>query len=223
MPVLRVGDAIPPTPLVDQRGAPFSFASQTGRTLVVAFVYTRCREANACSLISARLAQLQSRLGGAPIGLIEMSVDPLHDRPSVLRQYGKLFGEDPARWTLVTGQPSVVLPLERRLGVDVQSEKNGAIEHDDELLFVGPDGRIADRIGGSDWTSGEVLARARTIAGLPADPLERARLALVRGIDAVCGGGVSGISLGAAILIFVGSCAIFGIAASRAVLASVRR
>ena len=152
-----------------------------------------------------------------------MSVDPAHDTPQVLTRYGKLFGQDPTRWTMLTGKPDVVLALERRLGVDVAPRKDGEVAHTESLVFIGPDGRIADRLGGSAWTPGEVLARARAVAGLPASPFEGFRLALARGVESVCGGGVSGISLGVALLIFAGLCVAFGLAASRAILSNVRR
>ena len=189
---------------------------------MVAFVYTHCRDASECPLVTAKLARVQSGLGSAPIHIVTMTVDPAHDDPAALESYGRTFGANPARWSFVTGKPAAVILLEQRLGVDVAIGPGDEIAHTEEIVIVGPDGRVADRIGGSAWTSDQVLARARSVASLPSDVLANLRLSLSRGIAAICGGGVSGISLAAALAIFAGALAAFGIVASRALLSNLR-
>ena len=217
VPVLAAGDAVPQVRLVDQRARPFTLQSFGGQTLVIAFVSTRCSDPNECPLVSAKFARIQHGIGSAPIHLVELSVDPAFDRPALLARYADTFGADGSRWTLATGAPADVRSLDERLGADIgPAGPRGDIRHDELLVFVDAHGRIVDRLPGVAWTPDEVVAHARLIAGLPASPFERVRLALTRGIDAICGGGVSGISLGAALVLFALLCAAIGLAFRRA-------
>ena len=206
---------VPATALVDQRGRAFTLQDFKGQTLVVSFVYTRCRDANECPLVSAKLSRVQRSLAGTPIHIVELTLDPLHDSPAVLARYGALFGSDPQRWQLATGAAPALAELETRLGVNATA-KGDAIEHTEAVVFVDPRGRIADRLVGSAWSAGDVLSRARGVAGLGVNPLANLRLALTRGIDAVCGGGTSGISLAIALALFLALLAAIGYVVARA-------
>jgi cytochrome oxidase Cu insertion factor (SCO1/SenC/PrrC family) len=217
VPVLAAGDAVPRVQLVDQRARPFTLQGLAGETLVVAFVTTRCSDPNECPLVSAKFARIQRSIGSAPIHLVELSVDPAFDRAAVLARYARTFGADASRWTLATGAPADVRALDERLGANIGvTGPRGDVGHDEVLVFVDAQGRIVDRLPGVGWTPEEVVAHARVIAGLPASPFERLRLALTRGIDAICGGGVSGISLGGALVLFAVLCAALGLAFRRA-------
>ena len=217
VPVLAPGDAVPATKLVDQLGRPFAFSDLRGRTVVVGFGYTRCRDGDACPLVAAKLAKLQTLIKSEPIALVELTVDPARDDPPTLRRYGALFGADPRRWRLATGVPSAVLDLDRRLGVSVTSAtRDGRIPHDEAAVIVAADGRIADRLAGDDWTPADLAARARDVAGRPVNVFARLQLALTRGIEAACGGGKSGVTLGGGLLIFLALLGAFGYALRRA-------
>ena len=217
VPVLAAGDAVPGVRLVDQRTRPFALQGFAGKTLVIAFVTTRCSDPNECPLVSAKFARIQGVIGSAPIHLVELTVDPAFDRPAVLARYAAAFRVDASRWTLATGAPAAVRALDERLGADIGAVgPRGDVGHDEVLVFVDRAGRIVDRLPGVAWTPEEVVAHARAIAGLPASPLERLRLALTRGIDAICGGGVSGISLGGALVLFAVLCTALGLAFRRA-------
>ncbi len=100
----------PTISLVDQRGAPFTSAQLAGRVSVVDFIFTRCTEQ--CPRLSAELMtlshELPSEAGGAPLQLLSISVDPEFDRPDVLAQYARAFGEHPLPWSLLTGERAEV-------------------------------------------------------------------------------------------------------------------
>jgi len=54
------------------------------------------------------MAQLQDLVlahdsGGPPIGLVSITVDPRHDTPAVLAEYGSKFSADPSVWSFLTG------------------------------------------------------------------------------------------------------------------------
>ncbi len=206
IPTLAVGDAVPETVLVDQSERPFSFRELRGETALVAFMYTRCRDANECPLVSGKFLWLQNHSRGEPIALVEITLDPVHDRPALMRAYAKLFDADPKRWKLVTGDVAAVHEVTTRLGgLALGRNAAGDLLHSEAVVVIGPDGRIADRVEGAGWAPDQVLALARQTARLPSDPWARLTLALTRGVAAMCGGaGVSGISVGGALLIFVG-------------------
>ena len=108
-PALPVYGQVPTFHFVDERGAPFTSESMLGHVSVVDFVFTRCT--SSCPRLTARLAELQSRLDDKKSGarLVSFSVDPDNDTPPVLLQYAAHAHADPARWSFVTGPPNDVI------------------------------------------------------------------------------------------------------------------
>jgi protein SCO1/2 len=205
VPVLQIDDAVPDVPLVDQRGRRLTLQAFAGRALIVGFIYTRCRDPRMCPLVTAKFVRMQRRLAGAPIHLVELTLDPAADTPPVLARYGAAVGADPEQWSLATGDPPRVRELAERLGVSATPDARGGIVHAEAAIIVGPDGRIVDRIDGNDWTAEETIAAARAALRLSTNPLARLALALSRGAVALCGRSASsGITVGAAIALFVG-------------------
>ncbi|MFY9781454.1 MAG: SCO family protein [Candidatus Baltobacteraceae bacterium] len=204
VPTLQIGDPAPETVLADQDGRPFSFRALRGETALVSFAYTRCPDADECPLVSGKFLWLQNHSRGEPIALVEITLDPDHDRPAVMRAYGKLFEADPKRWKLVSGDPAAVREVTTRLGgVVLERRAGGGLVHGEAVVVVGPDGRIVDRIPGAGWAPDQVLALALQTARRPSDPWARLRLALTRGVAALCGGsGASGVAVWTALLIF---------------------
>src|SRR5579859_7772459 len=93
-------DAFGPAPafqLVDQTGATFASNSLAGRVTLLDFIYTHCTDA--CPLLSATFQQTQRKLSdekllGSRVMLVSLSVDPQHDTPAVLAEYGQQFKAD---------------------------------------------------------------------------------------------------------------------------------
>jgi cytochrome oxidase Cu insertion factor (SCO1/SenC/PrrC family) len=159
---VKVGDRAPDLAFVDQRGTPFSLASLHGRPYLLTFAYTRCADAHMCPLVSAKLARLQHAFAssGDPTQLVEVTLDPTYDRPSVLARYGAGFGADPSRWHLLTGAPDAVAGFALAYGID--AERIGArIVHSERLVIVDANGRIARFVDDATWDP-------RTIADLAA-------------------------------------------------------
>lgn len=94
---------VPAFRLMDERGAPFTTDSLLGHVDVVDFIFTRC--SSSCPRLTARMAEMQSRLTGlgADVRLVSFSVDPENDTPAVLAAYAHNAHANPARWTFVTG------------------------------------------------------------------------------------------------------------------------
>jgi protein SCO1/2 len=204
VPVLREGDAVPSTALLDQRGRPFSFANANGRTTVVSFIYTRCRDAQMCPLVAAKFARMQRELRGTPIRLVTVTLDPAHDTPHVLARYGAAYGADPAIWTFVTGPAATIDDVAGRLGIVVERPRSGVIVHSEAAVIIDASGRIARFIDGAAWLPDDVLGAARQVAAIPDDPLHRVRLWLASSASALCGGrGATPLSVGAGLTLLV--------------------
>ena len=80
-----VGPA-PDFALVAATGQRIALADLHGKVLAVTFIFTTCSDT--CPLLTAKLAEVQRRLGadfGKPAGSGTSPVDPLHDPPARLR------------------------------------------------------------------------------------------------------------------------------------------
>jgi protein SCO1/2 len=96
--------SVPDVVLTNQHAQPVSLAGLVrGKTVVVSFVFTRCT--TICPPIGIQLSRLRRQLGdsaGKDVELISISLDPAHDTPEKLREWGERFGAGPG-WTLLTG------------------------------------------------------------------------------------------------------------------------
>ena len=216
VPVLREGDAVPSAALFDQRGRPFSFASTNGRTTVVSFIYTRCRDAQMCPLVSAKFARMQRELHGTPVRLVTVTLDPAYDTPDVLRRYGAAYGADPAIWTFVTGPPAAIDDVAGRLGIVVERPRPGLVVHSEAAIVIDAGGRVARFIDGAAWLPDDVVGAARQVAAIPDNPLHRIRLWLASSASALCGGrGATPLSVGAGLSLLVGMITALAVAFAR--------
>lgn len=176
VPTLQIGQPVPrDVRLIDQDGRTRNWTSFRGNALVVGFIYTRCPDPTECSAVSAKFAEMQKHLP-SHTHLIEITIDPAQDSAIVLRRYAAAFGEDPARWTLLTADPDSVLTLTRRFGISVWQRPNGEIEHTEAIAVLDRDERLESLTAGTSWQPFEVLAEARALNGQPSNPLARAAL-----------------------------------------------
>ncbi len=111
-------DYFPNVPLVTQDGEKVHFFDDLIKDKVVTInlVYTNCP--NMCSLITARLANVQKLLGdrvGKDIFMYSISIDPENDTPEKLKAHAEKFGVGPG-WTFLTGDPDDIMLLRKKLG-----------------------------------------------------------------------------------------------------------
>jgi len=193
---LNAGDRMPATAFVDQRGQRFTFADFRGRSVVLAFIYTRCRDPKECPAISTSFHTLQTRVANGPYHLVEMTLDPSFDRPSVLANYGKRFGADAARWTLGTGDPATVLAFDARFGIDPFADQSQALIHTERTVLIDRDGKIVDFIDQAGWDPADVAARLQELetGTQRSNLLARLDFELSKAAVAVCGNRVAGFS-----------------------------
>ncbi len=189
-----VGEYAPTTLLTDERDRPFSLRDLRGRTVVMAFVYTRCRDARECPLITARFRALQEKLRGRAASLVEVTLDPAYDRPAVLAQYGRAFGEDPSRWTFVTGDPETVLDFAAQFDVTAFPDERIGLIHPERTVIIDKYGAIRELIDEGSWTPDEIVAAVEHDERLASNPVERLDLWLSAAAVSVCGNSVAGFS-----------------------------
>jgi len=160
---LHAGDRVPNLAAIDQRGHVETLAALRGRPYALTFIYTRCQNPRMCPFVSAKLHLVQTRTAGSPAALVEVSLDPAYDRPAVLARYGALFGADPARWLLFTGDPRSVLDFAARFGILERSAGPTTIVHTERLAIVDRAGRITRFFDDANWQPADVArALART-------------------------------------------------------------
>ncbi|MBD5653841.1 MAG: SCO family protein [Candidatus Eremiobacteraeota bacterium] len=189
-----VGEYAPTPQLLDERGRTFSLRDLRGQSVVMAFVYSRCKDARECPLITAHFAALQQKLRGAPVHLVEVTLDPTYDRPAVLARYGATFGQDPSRWTLATGDPETVLDFAAQFDVTAFPDERVGLIHPERLVLLDKYGAIRNLIDEGAWTPDEVLAEVQHDERLASNPFERLDLWLSSAAVAVCGNAVAGFS-----------------------------
>lgn len=104
--------------LLDQNGRELTLGSLHGKVVVLTDFLTTCQEV--CPLTSVVLRDVadavrRSGLSGQ-VEVVEVTVDPEHDKPSRLKAYEKLFGARPD-WLFLTGRPGDLATLWHFLGV----------------------------------------------------------------------------------------------------------
>ena len=121
-----------------------------GKIVAIDLIYTSCQYA--CPLETARLAQVQKKLGarvGSDIFFYSISIDPANDTPKVLKAYMQKFNIGPG-WTFLTGNKQDIDLLSKRLGL-----------YQDADAIRNPDGHIPHLLIGNDatgqWIRGSAL------------------------------------------------------------------
>ncbi|MFN2449996.1 MAG: SCO family protein [Candidatus Baltobacteraceae bacterium] len=186
---IDIGSPLPHTRLVDQRGNPVDLASfARNKVLLLAFIFTRCPDRDECPLLSAKFAELQAQLDPARFRLAEITLDPTYDSPQINAAYGRRFGANPARWSILTGQGRDVAHLLDRFGISSLRVNDEKVLHNDKVFLVSPGGNVSDVVQTTQFSTGALAAQAKHLAGIASNPFGRLQLSLVAGAVALCGG-----------------------------------
>ncbi|GAC1302761.1 MAG: SCO family protein [Vulcanimicrobiaceae bacterium] len=205
-----VGEYAPAGDLRDQTGRAFTLRSLRGQTVVMAFVYSRCKDARECPLITSRFRLLQERFRGQPVHLVLVTLDPAFDTPRVLAGYGKTFGVDPKRWTLASGDPESVLDFAAQFDVTAFPDERIGLIHPERTVIVDSFGAIRELIDEGAWTPDQIVAAVLHDERLASNPIERLDLWLSAAAVSVCGNAVAGFSGFTDLLTVFGIAAFFG-------------
>lgn len=170
--------------LTTQHGAQVRFYDDLlkGKIVAINLIYTSCQYA--CPLETARMAQVQKKLGdrmGKDVFFYSISIDPEHDTPSVLKAYAEQFNAGPG-WLFLTGNKSDIDMISKKLGLYSKADAATADGHMPYLLVgnevtgqwmrnsaVDNPGFLATTIG--DWLNswqGTTTTPAKSYAEVPA-------------------------------------------------------
>ena len=115
----RGADHFPNVTLTTQDGEPVRFYDDLvkGKIVAINLIYTTCQYA--CPLETARMSQVQKKLGdrmGRDVFFYSITIDPEHDTPAVLKEYGEKFHAGPG-WKFLTGKKEDIDLVSRKLGL----------------------------------------------------------------------------------------------------------
>jgi protein SCO1/2 len=102
--------------LTDQRGRSVSLASLRGRPLLLTFLDSKCT--TLCPIEGHQLGVVERHLGGQPVRLVVVSVDPADTRQTVATAARKWGWH--GHWQWLMGTPAQLVPVWRAYGIGVQ-------------------------------------------------------------------------------------------------------
>ena len=125
----KIGPA-PTFTLTAQDGRLFSLNELRGKVVVLTFIYASC--ADACPLLTAKMATLQDELGmdfGPRVFFVSITVDPERDTPEALTRYAQAHGANLSGWAFLTGTAEEIRDVARRYGVFYKQQAAGDFDH----------------------------------------------------------------------------------------------
>ena len=101
---------LPGFEFTDQDSIAFTRDSLKNRITVVDFIFTNCP--GPCPLMSAEIAKLYDFYSGFPqVNFLSISVDPMRDDLSALKEYADKFGVNDRRWRFVRDEMEATMDL----------------------------------------------------------------------------------------------------------------
>jgi protein SCO1/2 len=158
--VAPVDDPAPPFTLIDQDGNPKSLADWRGRVVLLDFIWTRCP--GPCPILTGLHVQVQRELPRAlreKVQIVSISLDPVRDTPTVLREYAAKRGADLAGWSFLTGAPDAVDAVLKSYGIGSAKAPDGQIEHVVATFLIDGEGQIRRRYVGLEGHAPSELVR----------------------------------------------------------------
>ncbi len=160
--------------LTDQTGRPFASSGLAGRVVLADFIYTTCTDV--CPLLSGTFSTVreqlrQAKLLGDKAVLVSFTVDPDHDTPDVLNEYGGRFGAVPAEWRFLTGDRDTLEEL-LLAGFKLGRPQIGArradgsteLVHTSRVVLIDPRGQIRALYDGNTLDAAAVVEEMRRLA-----------------------------------------------------------
>jgi protein SCO1 len=124
--------------LPDQSGGLFSLASSRGRSVVLMFMDSRCRQE--CPLEGRALSAALRTVPAAQLPLlVVVSVNPWEDTPASAHRAIARFGLASFDWRWLLGSKKRLEPVWRKFRIDVRRTA-GDIQHSDALYLIDPRG-----------------------------------------------------------------------------------
>lgn len=146
--------SVPPITLTDQNGKSFSTAQLRGHPWVADFIFTSCT--SSCPIMTHEMTEVQKKTPPA-VDLVSFTVDPEHDTPEILTEYGKGNHADFSRWHFLTGTKQQMLAAANAMLISVHpADTQAALSHSEKMLLVNGAG---DVVGIYEGTNSQDVAR----------------------------------------------------------------
>jgi len=162
--MLKPGDPVPDTTLVDESNVARPLASLKGHRIALTFMYTRCPQPDFCPLMDRNFAAIQNEVkktpGLADVRLVSVSFDPANDTAAVLKTHAKDLKADPAVWHFVTATAEDIKGFAAKFGVIAErsDESPGVLTHNLSTAVIDSDGRLVKIRPGNMWTPADLIA-----------------------------------------------------------------
>jgi protein SCO1/2 len=162
--MLRAGNAVPDTNLVDENNTARPLTSLKGHRVAVTFMYTRCPQPDFCPLMDRNFTAVQNEIKKTPglgdVRLVSISFDPANDTPAALKAHAKALQADPAVWHFVTTSTDDIKPFAAKFGVTAAPSDEGpsVIIHNLSTAIIAPDGTLVKIRPGNSWTPADLIA-----------------------------------------------------------------
>jgi protein SCO1/2 len=168
--LLKTGDMVPDTTLIDEHNRPVTLANLTGSAAAITFIYTRCPLPQYCPLMDRRFAAVQELVAKdadlrGKVRLLSVSFDPKFDHADVLRRHAAALKADPKVWTFATAEETVVDRFAARFGVNVIREKDGTITHNLRTAVIDASGRVTTILESNTWTADDLARELKAALG----------------------------------------------------------
>ena len=162
--ILKPGDPVPETRLVDENNAARPLTSLKGHRVALTFMYTRCPQPDFCPLMDRNFTAIQNEIKKtADLGdvrLVSVSFDPATDTPAVLKAHARTLQADPAVWHFVTASAGDIKDFTAAFGVTAEpsDESLSILTHNLSTAVVDADGRLVKIRPGNMWTPADLIA-----------------------------------------------------------------
>ena len=162
--ILKPGEAVPDTTLVDENNAARPLTSLKGHRVALTFMYTRCPQPDFCPLMDRNFAAIQNEVKKTPglgdVRLVSISFDPANDTPAVLKMHAKTLQADPAIWHFETASTSDIKGFATKFGViaEPSDESPAILTHNLSTAVIDADGRLVKIRPGNMWTPADLIA-----------------------------------------------------------------
>ncbi|MGB0715551.1 MAG: SCO family protein [Phycisphaerae bacterium] len=144
---------VPSFVMTNQDGMVVTHETWLGKPWIADFIFTDCP--GPCPKMSQRMLSLQRALeeAGLTYHLASFSLDPLRDRPPILKKYAQRFKADESHWSFLTCDDEDFV-WELAMDGFMQTVKTGDEEHkvfhSTYFILVGPKGNVRNVYNGLD-------------------------------------------------------------------------
>jgi protein SCO1/2 len=143
----RLNDAAKPISLVDQSGRTVTLEQFRGRPVIVTFAYAHCE--TVCPTLVSEVLGARDALTSRPPVVLIVTLDPWRDTPSRLPSIAERWGASGDVHVLSGVPDSVERVLNAWRVPRARNERTGDVSHPSVVYVIGPDGRIAYVVSGS--------------------------------------------------------------------------